>query len=247
MPDTVNFDMENVADGDKAQEHARSIRVEFDPSDVRFWFQQLEGEMLMASVKSQWLKKTILQRNLPNKQKEDVKSYLTLERADAGNHIYFDMKSELIRIYAQKPQDTYAKALTRTMTGLPSQLGYQIINDICKKPKKLDGCCCAAATLAIWSLQLPVSIRAHISDKEFTKETHKAVFEAADKVFMSARQVNVAAAAVAAVAAAPPGLDETQSAFEAQNQPQVAAVGKPPKKNKKNKNKNQNGQSDRGQ
>ena len=48
----------------------------------------------MASVKSQWLKKTILQRNLPNKQKEDVKSYLTLERADAGNHIYFDMKSD---------------------------------------------------------------------------------------------------------------------------------------------------------
>ena len=88
MPDAVNFDMENANDGDKAQEHARSIRVEFDLSDVKFWFQQLEGEMLMASVKSQWLKRTILQRNLPNKQKEDIKSYLTLEKADAGNNIY---------------------------------------------------------------------------------------------------------------------------------------------------------------
>ena len=77
----------------------------------------------------------------------------------------------------------------------------------------------------------------------------KAVFEAADKVFMSSRQVNVAAvAAVAAVSgasASPNPLDETLPAFSAQNQPQVAAVSKNQnsgsggggkKKNKKNKN-----------
>ena len=82
------------------------------------------------------------------------------------------------------------------------QLGYQILNDICKKPKKLDGCCCAAATQALWSLQLPVNIRAHISDREFTKDTYKEVFEAADKCFNSAKQVAVAtvAALVAVVA-----------------------------------------------
>ena len=222
-PPPVNFDVENGVDGDKAQDHARSIKVEYEPSDIKFWFSQLEAEMLMAAVKSQWLKKTILQRNLPNKQKEDVKDLLVLQQAEAGTSIYLDIKSELIRIYAPKSQDAYQKALTRTMTGLPSQLGFQIINDICKKPKKLDGCCCDRGALALWSLQLPIQIRAHISTMEFNVNTYKEVFQAADKVFNSSKQV--AASAMVAAVAAPPNLDETQSAFTQQNQPQVAAVG----------------------
>ena len=213
----VNYDTEDKEDGDKAQDLARSIKVEFDASDIRFWFAQLEDEMEMAGVGKQWLKKSVLQRNLPVKQKEDVKGFLTLQKADAGNHIYYDIKTELIRINAPKPQDAYNKALSRTMTGLPSQLGYKIIDDICRKPTKLDGCCCAGAALAIWSNQLPVQIRAHISQRTFTKETYKEVFEAADQVFNSSKQVSVAAMA----------LDETLPAFTAQNQPsQVAAVGR---------------------
>ena len=75
-PPQIPYDAANTNDGEKAQDQARSIRIEFEPNDILFWFSQLEGEMLLASVGSQWLKKTILQRNLPNKQKEDVKSYL---------------------------------------------------------------------------------------------------------------------------------------------------------------------------
>ena len=214
----VNIDTEDAADGDKATEHARSIKVEFDPADIKFWFVQLEDEMTMAAVKSQWLKKTVLQRNLPLKQKEDVKELLSTPKEGAGL-IYQKIKIELLRIYAQKPCDTYRKALTRTMVGLPSQLGYQIVNDICKKATKLDGCCCAAAAEALWSIQLPVAVRNHISDKEFNKDTYKAVFEAADKCYTSSKQVNVAALAVAAV-----DLDETQPAFTPQNQPSEVAA-----------------------
>ena len=109
------------------------------------------------------------------------------------------------------------------MVGLPSQLGYQLINDVCKAPQKLVNCCCAAHVQALWSNQLPVSVRAHISDKVFTAATYKEVFESADKCFVSAKQVNVAAVHVAAV-----DLDETQSAFSAENQPQaeVAALSR---------------------
>ena len=63
MPE-VEFDVENAADGEKAQDYARSIKVEYAPNDIKFWFSQLEGEMVMATVKSQWLKRTVLQRNL---------------------------------------------------------------------------------------------------------------------------------------------------------------------------------------
>ena len=59
MPDDnpVDFDLENKDDGEKAQENARHIKMEFEPTDVRFWFSQLEAEMLLASVNTQWLKK----------------------------------------------------------------------------------------------------------------------------------------------------------------------------------------------
>ena len=109
---------------------------------------------------------------------------------------------------------------------------------------KLTGCCCPAAVQALWSIQLPINIRAHISNMDFTADTYKQVFEAADQVFLSSKQVNVAALAVARV-----DLNETQPAFSAQNQPsEVAAVAqKPPKKNKKNKNQNASSASSRGQ
>ena len=131
---------------------------------------------------------------------------------------------------------------TRTMVGLPSQLGNQIVDDVCKKADKLNGCCCSAAVEALWQLQLPVGIRAHVSNMEFSHSTYKEVFEAADKVYMSSKQVTVAAMSVAAVS-----LDETQAAFEVQNQPlsEVAAIKS--QKNKNQKNKNQKNKKPRGQ
>ena len=176
--------------------------------------------MLLAGIGTQWLKKTVLQRNLPVKQKEDVKGFLTLPKTSAGAHIYLDAKLELIRIYAPKPMESYKRALTRTMVGLPSQLGHQLVNDVCKKPVKMVGCCCPPHVQALWSLQLPVNVRAHISNREFTGDTYKSVFEAADQCFLSAKQISVAALS------APSGgsLDETLPAFSTQNQPQVAAV-----------------------
>ena len=245
MPDLVEFELEDGQDGAKASELGRQIKVEFSSSDIRFWFAEIEAEMTMATIKSQWLKKTVLQRNLPTKQKEDVKSLLTLNQIQAGTDIYLKLKNELIRIYAPKAKDSYCKALTRTMVGLPSQLGNQIVEDVCKKASKLEGCCCAAAVEALWQLQLPVSVRAHVSNLEFSHSTYKQVFEAADKVYLSSKQVTVAAMAVAAV-----NLDETQAAFNPQNQPgvEVAAMVKGQsgkgknKKNKKNRNQNSRGQ-----
>ena len=224
MPDVVEFELEDSQDGAKASELGRQIKVEFSETDVRFWFAELEAEMTMATIKSQWLKKTVLQRNLPTKQKEDVKALLTLPQAQAGPDIYQKIKKELIRIYAPKPKDSYCKALTRTMVGLPSQLGNQLVNDVCKKGLKLEGCCCAAAVEALWHLQLPVNIRAHVSNMEFTCATYKQVFEAADKIFQSSKQISLAAMQVAAVTT---DLDETQAAFNPENQPsQLAAFGR---------------------
>ena len=74
----VAYDLQNTENGEKAQELGRQIKVEFSTTDIKFWFSEFEAEMLMAGIGKQWLKKTVLQRNLPTKQKEDVKSLLTL-------------------------------------------------------------------------------------------------------------------------------------------------------------------------
>ena len=142
-----------------------------------------------------------------------------MSKAEAGNAIYLNIKKEIIRIYAPKPSDSYRKALTRTMTGLPSQLGHQLVNDMCKKSAKLSGCCCAAGVQTLWTDKLPVNVRGHISNDEFTHATYKEVFEAADKVYLSAKQLTVSAVEA-------PSMDETLPAFQAQNQPQVAAVNR---------------------
>ena len=57
----LNFDEADGNDGDKAADIARSIKLEFEQNDIKFWFAQIEDEMTMASVNSQWLKKTVLQ------------------------------------------------------------------------------------------------------------------------------------------------------------------------------------------
>ena len=62
MPDdAVNFDQENGQDRDKSTDLARAIKIKFEPHDIKFWFAQLEAEMDMAAIKSQWMKKTVLQ------------------------------------------------------------------------------------------------------------------------------------------------------------------------------------------
>ena len=88
----------------------------------------------------------------------------------------------------------------------------------CARNVKLSGCCCPAAVHALWSLQLPVAIRAHISNMSFDHSTYKNVFEAADKVYLSSKQVQISAVTKS--------LDETLPAFTTQNQPtsEVAAV-----------------------
>ena len=74
-------------------------------------------------------------------------------------------------------------------------------------------------------MKLPVNIRAHISKMDFTHATYRDVFEAADQVFLSSRQVSVAAVTVNNGSGAD-ALNETVAAFTVQNQPQVAAANR---------------------
>ena len=236
MPDppaVVDFEDENVQNGAKALEYSRTLVMPFNKTDIAFWFTQIENEMFTCEIKSQWMKRVVLVKNLPPEVQNDVKSLLVLKQSEAPPDIYKQVKKELLRIHAPKEEDKYKKALGRVLTGLPSQLGQQLINDICDKSQKLSCGCCAKAVFTLWGLQLPLNVRAQVANMPFNANTYHEVFQAADKVYLSTKVTDVSAgvAAINDLSGSAGGVAE------------VAAVkkpskGKPPGKgNKGNKGK----------
>ena len=195
----VDFEDENAEDGEKAIEYTRTLKLEFAQDEVEFWFTQLENEMFTCSVKSQWLKRCVLVKNLPPKIQADVKALLTLKKSEAPTNVYKVIKTEILRIHAPKQEESYKKALSRVLTGLPSQLGEQQLNDICQQPIKLSCGCCARALYTLWSMQLPQAVRGHIANMKFDQNTYREVFEAADKIYLSTKSTDLSAPVAAVV------------------------------------------------
>ena len=199
----------------------------------------------------------MLRKNLPIKQREDVKSLLRLKKTEAGPTPYYNVKMALVKLYELRPRDTFKKALGRVLVGLPSQLGKQIVDDVCDRPIKLRGCCCAKAVNALWTNQLPVNINQHISNMDFNGATYLDVFDAADRVYLSSSKNVTSIAALTAKPAANPGFSITANENSPLNtgfnegQAQVAAVTKnnkkPPKPKNKKPNQGQNDQQNQGQ
>ena len=71
------------------------------------------------------------------------------------------------------------------MTGKPSQLGKNLIEDICACSPKLDCPCCAKMIWGMYREALPVVVRNHIAELEFSSATYKKVFMKSDQVFDS--------------------------------------------------------------
>ena len=216
-PPQVDFEDENARDGDKAIEYSRTLKIDLDPAEIEFWFTQIENEMFTCGIRSQWMKRVVLVKNLPAKMQADVKSLLVLKQSAAPVDIYKKVKTELLRIYAPKEEETYKKALTRVLVGLPSQLGQVLISDVCKQPVKLQGCCCSRAVWTLWNIQLPLQVRSQIADETFNHDTYMDVFRKADKIYLSTKSTEMSAK-VAAIA-------------HPQEVPEVAAV-KPKPSNK---------------
>ena len=224
----TDFDAENGADGASAMDKMSSVKCEFTRDDIEFWFTELETQLEVIDVKSQWSKRIALQRFLPADVKQEVKSLLIIPKAQAGDDIYKQIKTELLDLYGQKPEDGYIRAKNRVMTGKPSQLGKALINDICKCPVKLQSNCCAQIVWGMYREAIPVVIRNHIAELQFNKDTYKQIFQKSDQVYDSNKTTQPVRGATVAATSAQPKQNSTL-------EPKVAAVKspRPPKKNNK--------------
>ena len=196
--DIMDFDLENGVDGEKALDKMSAVKCEFTKDDIEFWFSELETQLEVIEIKSQWSKRIALQRFLPAEVKQEVKSLLVIQKAQAGNDIYKKIKTELLDLFGQKPEEAYMRAKNRIMTGKPSQLGKALINDICKCPTKLESNCCAQIIWGMYREALPVVIRNHIAEMPFTKDTYKDVFKKSDQIFDSNKTTTIKTAATVA-------------------------------------------------
>ena len=125
----ADFDVENGTDGEKAIAQLNTVQCPFDRGDIEYWFSELEMQLSLIEVKSQWLKRLALQRFLPVEIRHEVKDLLILGKTEAGTDIYKKLKTELVDLFGSKPEDAYMRAKNRVMTGLPSQLGKAVLND----------------------------------------------------------------------------------------------------------------------
>ena len=101
------------------------------------------------------------------------------------------------------------RALSRVLTGTPSSLARELVQDVCKHQMSCD--CCPGIIAALWKRQLPGNVVAGIAHCEFTKANFNQVMQLADVIFAS-QPNSVAALSVAAVTTTNPA-DETLPAI----------------------------------
>ena len=192
---------------DRAMEEASNQLKKFQwiDEDIPFFFQQVEARMSSAGVKKQWSKFTVLQNVLPMKVLTEVKPILRKSETDfADGKSYKALKQEILRIFGPTLESGTERALKRTMTGKPSQLAREIIDDIC--PHSLQcpagAKCIAGVILAIWKRTIPTPVQAAIADKEFNQTNLESILKLADAVYDTCRP---AGASVAAIRTEPEG------------------------------------------
>ena len=185
MPE-VDFEDENGQDGEGALKDAcRSVdKLQWDPNDIKFFFQKFEIKVAAAGVKKQYTKFQVLIDCLPNNVQDEVKTMLTKKATEfPQNDSYRQLKTAILRIFGPKPHEAINRALSRTLVGKPSQLARALVNDICSKD--LDCDCCPAVVLALWKRHLPGNVRAGIAHCTFNRQHFNAIIQLADDIFAS--------------------------------------------------------------
>ena len=76
----------------------KEVKVKFDQNDVPYWFNSVEAQMKKYGINRQWDKKNSIALLLPDDILEEVKPILRLTEAEAGPHIYKDLREEIVSL-----------------------------------------------------------------------------------------------------------------------------------------------------
>ena len=114
------FEDASFPDDDKAWE--KEVTLKFDQQDVAYWFNSVEYTMKKYGINEQWSKKNAILSCLPAEVIDECKPILRLTETEAGDHIYKDLKTEIISLYGPRDEDVFQQAMSLRLTGKPSAL-----------------------------------------------------------------------------------------------------------------------------
>ena len=225
----TNYDMQSGEDGEGALEKAcHNLKgYAWNTTDLGFYFQQVELKMRKAGVKNNYTKLLVLSSLLPENVTEQVKHILRKEESEFGEEVkpYNVLKKELIKIFKPPQEAAFERAMGRVLSGKPSELARQLVNDLCSH--QLVGCCCKTFIVGLWKRALPSSVKNAVASLEFNDTNFDAIVQLADAVYASNLKPvpSVSAIGVAASGAVSlPGPAVLNQAFHPAFEQEVAAV-----------------------
>ena len=149
----VNFEDENgEEDGDRALQDATCSlsNLEWEDDDIPFFFNQAEIKMKSVGVKKSFTKFQVLATIIRKKVIKEVKPFLRLQESEfTNNDSYKRLKKNILRIFGPKPEVAMNRALSRVLTGTPSSLARELVQDVCKHQMSCD--CCPGIIAALYT------------------------------------------------------------------------------------------------
>ena len=171
MPDTP-YDKAGGEDGEDVYKKLSTLTNKFTKSNPKFWFSNFERSIKHFGVKAQLTKMEAPINLLPPEVTEEVMSFISLDETELGATPFFDLKTELLKLYGPRPEDSFNKAISRVLVGKPSTLGKQVINDFCECKPQINCKCCSKIAFGIWQKNLPTYIKAQIFSKLDIKKAY---------------------------------------------------------------------------
>ena len=177
----------------------------FNKDEVEFWFTSIEGSMKHMGIKSQWAKREVLHSLLQDDVQVTVKHLLRKDQTAAGTHPYRDLKKELLKKFAPKPEAAFEKAMSRKLTDFscPSDLAKQLIDDLCTCSPALTSECCQKVIYGMWLRELPLVIRQKLAGEAFNAITYKTLLDSADALHLTTESTQQVAAVKSSVKTQP--------------------------------------------
>ena len=208
MP-TTNYDAHHADDeAANAMEKAVNLLKNFPwtEEDIKFYFSQVEVKMKSAGVKSNFTKLQVLSTILPPKAINAIKNILKKQESEFTNKdAYLQAKTKLIRVFGPCENADFERAMARVMTGKPSQLAEELINDLCDR--ELKNCCCIKVIGGLWRRAMPSSVKQAVAHYNFTRADLANIMQVADDVYESTRPASASVAAMSLPSAPNPHND----------------------------------------
>ena len=216
MTDFDDIDENDAAD---AVGKLASIKVPWN-TDVEYFFFELENQMELVQLKSQWLKRVVLANNLPEQVKDELKATLKKTKSTAPAKVYKVLKTKIFALFGPKEGDKYEKALQLQLTGKPSALAKQLAELLCKcdPPLSSDDCCALDTVAAMWRRSLPQVVKSAVAGRSLKGPEFDRVIQTADDVFASISTIAPVAATATDTVDADEATDEVAAFRQGRNQ-----------------------------